>query len=128
MKHWIYTLIIVLSSCSSSIDERILGTWEVQSDFYRAVYKIEEQEGKIVGKLMYYNDDIKIIEATNTNKDIVFKNLKYKNGTFVDGISGATNTKEAKNSVEIKVQHKDTLQVVKKFAKTEINYIWTRKK
>ncbi len=109
--------------CSTQIDKRILGIWNVQSNFYKATYKIEKKGKKIIGKLLYYNDDTTVLHETNTDKDIFLHDLKYKNGVYVDAISGATTTK----NLTIKIKHQDTLEVTSYIIHKPLIEIWTRK-
>ncbi len=125
MKKTLLGLIVLLTACSTQIDKRILGTWNVQSNFYKATYKIEKQGKKLIGKVLYYNDDTTVLHETKTDKDIFLHDLKYKNEVFVDAISGATNTVSEK--LTIKVKHKDTLEVTSYINKKPLIENWTRK-
>ncbi len=125
MKKSLVGVFLFLISCSSQIDHRVLGTWKVQSTFYKAIYKIEKQHTKLIGKVLYYNDDTTILKKTNTDKDIFIKNLEYKNEVYVDAISGATKT-NSKN-LKIKVKHKDTLEVTSYISNKPLVEIWIRK-
>ncbi|WP_299122029.1 hypothetical protein [uncultured Tenacibaculum sp.] len=125
MKRYLFGLLIFLIGCSTRIDERILGIWNVQSSFYKATYKIEKQANKLVGKVIYYNDDTTIIRETGTDKDIFLNNLTYKDDTFVDAISGATQTNS--DNLKIKIKHKDTLEVTSYIMHKPLIEIWVRK-
>ncbi|KAB1155276.1 MULTISPECIES: DUF2147 domain-containing protein [Tenacibaculum] len=125
MKRYLFGLLIFLIGCSTQIDERILGIWDVQSSFYKATYKIEKQANKLVGKVIYYNDDTTIIRETGTDKDIFLNNLTYKDDTFVDAISGATQTNS--DNLKIKIKHKDTLEVTSYIMHKPLIEIWVRK-
>lgn len=126
MKKTLILYLLIIISCSSKIDESILGTWQVKSKYHQATYKIEKQGKKLVGKLLYYNDNIKVLEATNTDKDIFLKNLKNKNGIYVDAISGATITE--KKNIEIRIKNEDTLAVTRYIMHQPLKEFWTRKK
>ena len=125
MKKTLLGLIVLLTACSTQIDKRVLGTWNVQSNFYKATYKIEKQGKKLIGKVLYYNDDTTVLHETKTDKDIFLHDLKYKNEVYVDAISGATNTVSEK--LTIKVKHKDTLEVTSYINKKPLIENWTRK-
>ncbi|WP_420551374.1 hypothetical protein [Tenacibaculum aiptasiae] len=125
MKRYLFGLLIFLIGCSTQIDERILGIWNVQSSFYKATYKIEKQANKLIGKVIYYNDDTTIIRETGTDKDIFLNNLTYKDDTFVDAISGATQTNS--DNLKIKIKHKDTLEVTSYIMHKPLIEIWVRK-
>ncbi|MBA6157318.1 DUF2147 domain-containing protein [Tenacibaculum sp. S7007] len=125
MKKTLLSLIVLLTACSTQIDKQVLGTWNVQSNFYKATYKIEKQGKKLIGKVLYYNDDTTVLHETKTDKDIFLHDLKYKNEVYVDAISGATNTVSEK--LTIKVKHKDTLEVTSYINKKPLIENWTRK-
>lgn len=116
---------VLIFSCTTKIDDRIFGEWNVQSNFYRATYRIEKQSSKIVGKVLYYNDDTTVLHETGTDKDIFLKNLKFKENKFVDAVSGATKTN--KKAITIEVKHKDTLEVTSYVMHKPLVEIWTRK-
>ena len=125
MKKIVFGLLLLLAACSTQIDKRIFGTWNVQSNFYRATYKIEKHGKKIIGKVLYYNDDTTVLNKTNTDKDIFLHDLKYKNNVYVDAISGATKT--TSENLTIKIKHKDTLEVTSYINKKPLIENWTRK-
>ncbi len=110
--------------CTKSHKE-ILGTWKVNSLFYKATYKIEKQNKRLIGKVIYYNDGTTILNKTGTEKDIFLTNLKYKNNVYVDAMSGATQT-TSKNLI-IKIKHKDTLEVTSYIGNKPLVEIWTKK-
>ncbi|MDC1162327.1 hypothetical protein OAT18_02675 [Tenacibaculum sp.] len=118
-------LILLIAACSTQIDQRIFGTWNVQSNFYKATYKIEKYSTKIIGKVCYYNDDTTILKGTNTDKDIFLHDLKYNNNVYVDAISGATKT--TTENLTIKIKHKDTLEVTSYINHKPLIETWTRK-
>ena len=117
-------LMFLFAFCTTAPKE-ILGIWQVQSNFYRATYKIEKQGKKLIGKVLYYNDDTTILNETGTDKDIFLSDLKYKDDVYVDAISGATNTTE--EGISIKIKHKDTLEVTSYIRHKPLVEIWTRK-
>lgn len=117
--------ILLCIGCSKSFDKNILGIWQVQSKFYKATYEIIQDNGLIVGKVIYYDDGTTILRETGTDKDIFLKNLKYKNDVFVDAVSGATVTKT--KTTQLKVKHKDTLEVTSYIHNKPLVEIWTRK-
>lgn len=119
-------MILVCLGCATRIDSDILGVWNVQSDFYRAKYKIEQRGNKLVGALLYYNDDTKELKATHTDQDIFLKNLKKKNGIYIDAISGATITNHSQ--MEIMIKSRDTLEVSTHIMNQQLKEFWIREK
>lgn len=125
MKRFLFLFLIFLVGCSTEIDNRILGTWNVQSKFYRGTFKIEKESKKLIGKIIYYNDDTTILKETETDKDIFLHDLKMKDDVFIDAVSGATTHTE---NLNIKVKNKDTLEVTTYIMKKPLVEIWTRNK
>ena len=125
MKQFLLIITIILTACSTNIDQRVLGIWKTNSNYYKAVYKIEKSNQKITGKLLYYNDGTTVLHETGTDKDIFIKDLKYKNQCYVDAVSGATKT--TTQSYKIKVKHNDTLEVTTYIRNKPLIETWTRK-
>ncbi|MCT4698734.1 hypothetical protein [Tenacibaculum haliotis] len=124
MKKYLFGLSIFIIGCNPKIDNRILGTWKVQSNYYDATYKIERQGKKLIGKVIYYNDGTTILRETKTQKDVFLKNLKYKNNIFIDAVSGATKTNS--NYLSIKVNHKDTLEATSYIMNKPLIEFWIK--
>ena len=105
----------------------IVGLWNVQSNYYKATFKIASEKNKLVGKVIYYNDDTTILHETRTEKDIFLFNLKETdNNTYIDAVSGATETK--KHTTSISIKHKDTLEVTTYISKKPLTETWIRNK
>lgn len=126
MKKIVILLVLIYFGCNSTFDKDILGVWNVQSDFYQAKYKIEQKGNRLVGALLYYNDDTKELKATHTDKDIFLKNLKKKNGIYVDAISGATIMDHS--HLELVIKSRDTLEVSTHIMNQRLKEYWTREK
>ena len=119
--------ISLLLSCSEKVDETIKGNWKVENRFYEATYLVTSLGGKIVAKVLRYDDGTTKYHWDGNNPKYVFKNLKSKDGRLVDAVTGAT-TKNSKPNMEIKVLHEDTLNVITFFKNHSISEKWTRKK
>ncbi len=122
--------ILLLLSCCLFIfcakkEHEIIGLWDVKSNYYRATYKIEFQNNRLVGKVIYYNDDTTVLKETKTDKDLFLFNLKQKSdNNYIDAVSGATKTNNQTTSITIK--HKDTLEVTSYIMKKPLTEIWIR--
>ena len=114
---------ILLTSCLKK-EHQIIGLWKVNSNFYKATYKIVEEQNKLIGKVIYYNDDTTVLHETGTDKDIFLFNLKPNKAGYVDAVSGATKTKNYYTS--IKTKHKDTLEVTTYIQNKPLTETWTR--
>lgn len=125
MKKNILLITCFLFIFCSEKEHDIIGFWNVESNYYRATYKIENKNNKLIGKVIYYNDDTTILKETHTDKDIFLFNLKLKkDNIYVDAVSGATSSKN-QNTI-IKVNHKDTLEVTSYIMKKPLKEIWIR--
>lgn len=120
---------LLLLTCSlfifcSKKEHKIIGLWNVKSNYYKATYKIEQQSNKLVGRVIYYNDGTTVLHETKTDKDLFLFDLKLKKDTYIDAVSGATNTK--KQTTSIKLKHNDTLEVTSYIMKKPLIETWIR--
>ncbi|MDT7832618.1 hypothetical protein RQM59_09515 [Flavobacteriaceae bacterium S356] len=118
-----YLLLLALISCSNSPKE-LAGIWEVKSPFYKAIYSIEDQNDKMVGKILYYNDDTYIYRETGTKKDVFLHQLEKKGDLYIDAISGATISKKG---ITLKLIGKDTLEVTSYIRNNPLKEFWIKK-
>lgn len=123
MKRTFFVILVLLVSCSKKPKE-LIGTWEVNSPYYSATYAIEEQEGKIVGRVIYYNDDTYIYTETGSEKDIFLHQLQKKDNLYIDAFSGATMTKK---NMTMRLIGKDTLEVTSYIKGTPLREFWIKK-
>jgi len=125
MKKASFLLTCTLFVFCSKKEPEIIGLWSVKSNYYKATYKISLQKNNLIGKVMYYNDGTTLLKETKTDKDIFLFNLKEtKNHSYIDGVSGATETKNQTTSIKIK--HKDTLEVTTHILKKPLTETWIR--
>ncbi len=125
MKRALFLLTCSLFIFCSRKEHEIIGLWTVKSNYYKATYKISLDENNLTGKVMYYNDGTTILRETKTDKDIFLFNLEETNNhTYIEAISGATETKNQTTSIKIK--HKDTLEVTSYIMKTPLIETWIR--
>lgn len=123
-KTYLILITVFFSSCLKSPDERIFGDWKVANNYYTADYKIERTERGITAKVMYYDDGTTILKATHSDQDIYIPSLHYKDGEYVDAVSGAT---QQTPSIRIKIRNTDSLDVTKYVMHKPIKEYWTRK-
>lgn len=122
----VYTFCFLMLCCTKQ-EHKIIGEWKVLSNFHRAIYNIELLDNKLVGRVIYYNDDTTELRATNTNSDLFLFDLKSQNNnTYVDAISGETTLNNHATTLE--VIHKDTLITTTYYQKKPIKEIWIRTK
>lgn len=115
---------LILIACVKE-KHSIEGIWKVNNNHYKATYQIIQEQNRLIGKVIYYNDGTTILHETGTDKDLFLFNLKQKNNTYVDAVSGATNNKT--NTTIIKTKHIDSLEVTSYIMKKPITEIWIRK-
>lgn len=127
MKHKVFfflAITTVLLSCKDKKNE-LLGTWSVNSKFYKAICFITETEERIKGQVLYYNDDTTVYNyEEGTTKNYFFNNIKEQKNEFVDAISGATKTGE--QQIKLKLRHKDTLEVTTYIVNKPLTETWIR--
>ncbi len=105
----------------------IIGTWEVDSKFYKATCNIIEEDNSIKGQVLYYNDDTTVYKYEEGKpKNYFFNNLKEKKGVFVDAVSGATKKNESKEMVTLNLLSKDTLEVTTFIMHQPLKELWIR--
>lgn len=122
-------LLLILLACSSNKQDELLGLWFVNDPFLKASFEIIEEDGALSAFVLHYNDGTtRYKQAEGQPKQYAFKRLQYKDGLYVDAISGASSKNEtAKPSISIEQKHKDTLEVSTYFANQAISNIWIRK-
>ncbi len=109
MKKILFVLFVFLIGCGHD-HSPILGKWSVESNFYSATYNIVEIGNRIKCEVLYYNDGTSSYKKDAGSPYYLSENLQYKNGIYIDGVSGAT-TKMSEQKINITLIHKDTLNV-----------------
>ncbi|WP_339756607.1 hypothetical protein [uncultured Winogradskyella sp.] len=127
MKMKLSLLLLIMSlSCTQKADV-LLGTWRVQSPFYKATCKILEENDSIKGLVLYYNDDTTVYSYKEGEaKNYFFNNLKEKGGQYIDAISGATKTKSSNEKATLNLLSKDTLEITTYIMHKPLKEIWVR--
>lgn len=114
-----------LFSCDRPADE-LLGTWKVNSKFYKATYEVIEEADEIKALVKYYDDDTFRYSFDSTNVHYVFTSLKKKGDQYVDGVSGATVKNADAKGLSISIKAKDTLEVTSYVLDKPLVETWTR--
>ncbi len=65
--------------------DKIIGVWEVNNAYYKAVYEIEKYQGNYVGKIHYYNDGQTEYTGKNTEADYFLEGVTFENGAYKNG-------------------------------------------
>lgn len=65
--------------------DSIIGLWEVQNDYYMAIYEIIKFENQYFGKMHYYNDMETEIQGQNNEDDYFLDGIFYKDGKYTNG-------------------------------------------
>lgn len=121
-------LVLTIFAGCNRVDNRIYGDWCVVDDYYTACYKIEQENGEIVGRVLHYNDGTSKYVYDSLNPKYAFKNIKYAGDKFVDGVTGATSSKKANTTLSITITNQDTLKVSSYLKKNHTDTeIWIRK-
>lgn len=120
----LYLLLMLLISCSGKPKE-LIGIWQLDSPYYRATYAIEEQDEKIIGRILYYNDDTYVYTETGTQKDIFLHQIAKNDSIYIDALSGATITKK---EITMRLIAKDTLEVTSYIKNKPLKEFWIKKR
>lgn len=115
-------VLITLISCSNQ--EEINGYWSVQSDFYKAVYHINDFDNTKKAEIISYNDGTTKYNKHTKPNQYLFSNLKKRDKSYVDLVSGAT--KITSNTNQIKIIHPDTLEITTYLHNTPLTELWIK--
>lgn len=86
----------------SSPGDSIVGVWEVKNEYYMAVYEIIKYKNHYVGKMHYYNDGSKVIEATSDANDYFLDGIAYVNKKYTTGTMYMPDGKQHKANLVLK--------------------------
>lgn len=122
------TLICLAIYGCSDVDDRLMGVWKTDSEFYSARYQIHLENDSIRGEVLHYNDGTTIFKKAENDRRFIFKHLIKEDDTFVDAVSGATSTTgaSAPQMWSITIEHEDTLAIGQKIGRQTRTEIWTR--
>jgi hypothetical protein len=123
--YWI-VLTIGLFSCESKSNE-LLGIWELESPFYKAVYRIIDNGDSVKTQILFYDDDTYRYRFNGQNLKYQFQNIKEKEGYFVDAVSGATENADEIEESKLEFLNADTLLVTTYKMKKTITEKWGRR-
>jgi len=115
---------IMMTACKSSNDFAITGKWHLKSAFYKASYKIFNEENELKAYLLSYDDGTSVYTYCGKKKHFLFQSLKKKKGRLVDATSGASQQENPKISLEL--LHTDTLLVTTYLMNKPLKEIWIR--
>ncbi|MDX1774167.1 hypothetical protein [Oceanihabitans sediminis] len=73
-----------ITSCAQSND-KIIGVWDVKTEYYQAIYEIVEDDGKFFGKVHYYNDGETKYKGNNKKEDYFLTDVELKDGKYING-------------------------------------------
>jgi hypothetical protein len=65
--------------------DEIIGIWEVNNDYYMAIYEIVKFNQQYFGKVHYYNDGTTEIKSLGGEKDFFLEDILYKDGAYTYG-------------------------------------------
>ena len=105
----------------------MIGIWKVDSKFYKATCEILEENDTVKGVVLYYNDNTtKYKHEVGAPKSYFFNDIKEKNGTYIDAISGATKIENNNKTATLHLLSKDTLEITTYIMNKPLKEIWTR--
>ena len=116
--------ISLITSCNFNSD--INGTWMINNDYYKATYRIYDEDNCKKALIVSYNDGTTKFSSKTKPNQYVFSNLKEQNGVYIDAISGATKTTAPTHTNHIKIKHKDTLEVTSYIMNKPLIEFWIK--
>lgn len=125
-KVFLISIVIVVFSCVKK-ENPMIGIWKVDSKFYKATCEILEENDTVKGVVLYYNDNTtKYKHEVGAPKSYFFNDIKEKNGTYIDAISGATKIENNNKTATLHLLSKDTLEITTYIMNKPLKEIWTR--
>lgn len=125
------TWLFLLVGCrQQAADPRLLGEWQVDNGWYRAVYEIVEEEGTLKCRVRYYHDGTSTYVWDAQQPRYLFERLQQPDPDttiWVDAVSGAT-ARSGGKQVEIALLPPDTLLVTLFVNGHPMPERWVRKK
>ncbi|MBA6157324.1 DUF2147 domain-containing protein [Tenacibaculum sp. S7007] len=79
----IFSLTIFTSSAQNN--DKIVGVWDVKTDYYQAIYEIVDYKGKFFGKIHYYNDGTSEYKGSNKKEDYFLTDIEKKGEKYING-------------------------------------------
>ena len=67
---------------NKSAGDSIIGIWEVDNKYYKAIYEIIKHNNQYYGKIHYFNDGSTEYKGSNSKKDYFLDDLTYQDGKF----------------------------------------------
>lgn len=87
MFRWILfnvAILIALISCAQETD-KIVGVWQVDNEYYKAVFEIVQVDHKFYGKVHKYDDGKEQYVGNNKKEDYFLTDVELKDGKYVNG-------------------------------------------
>ena len=103
-----------------------MGKWKTLANHYKATYSVISNEGFYDCHILTYNDGTKTIVNNPSAPYYLFKQLKWQNDSYIDGISGATSTEDESSMFTITIKHFDTIEVVSRLTGVPSAETWVR--
>lgn len=126
MKYWYFILFLVgIISCNSSTNV-LIGKWQVESPFYKAIYQIVKKDGKLKTQILFYDDDTYCYRFNGKKEKYLFQNIQQNDEAFVDMVSGATKPSDQSKLPKLILVHQDTLSVITYQMRKPITETWVR--
>lgn len=120
-------LVMLFAFSCQNAGKDLHGEWRVNSKFYSSSCMIFEEDHRLKGLILSYNDGTTRYQHDGSTTRYLFENLKKKDGVFVDAISGATVKAGEQPAISIEQKSKDTLAVTTYIMNHPLTEMWTRK-
>ena len=78
------SILFTIISCAQNTD-KIIGVWEVDNEYYKAVYEIVEVDNKFYGKIHKYDDGKEQYVGSNSKEDYFLTDVELKGNRYENG-------------------------------------------
>lgn len=78
------SILFTIISCAQNTD-KIVGVWEVDNEYYKAVYEIVEVDNKFYGKIHKYDDGKEQYVGSNSKEDYFLTDVELKGNRYENG-------------------------------------------
>ena len=117
-------IMLTMTFVSCAQEDKIVGVWDVKTNYYQAVYEIVESDNKFFGKVHYYNDGKTEYKGNNKKEDYFLTDVVAKNGAYVNGKMYLPDG--SYYNVNFTLKDQDTLEALMTIENEPYTEIWTR--
>lgn len=80
----LFLILVSFQSCSQE-KNKIIGIWNVKTDYYEGTYEIISSENEFHGKIHSYKDDKNTYKGKDRKEDYFLVDATFKDGKYIGG-------------------------------------------